>query len=91
MPRRDAKEVRGRYSEESLDVGEEIIKTLSPDDSGITVQFTQYYDIVSGPGTYVTFKIPDHAKILSRDPHQFMRWCFDQMMEIANQSKRVGR
>lgn len=70
---------------------DEIVKTLGKDDSGIVVEFHRYYGDGALGGTAVVFRIPDSARILSRDPHEFMRWCYEQMMQIASQSGRVNR
>lgn len=51
----------------------------------ITVDFYRVYS--EEPATVVAFRIPDSAQILSADPEEFMRWCFEQMMSIARDAK----
>lgn len=60
---------------------------LPIDESGITVEFMKYFDITRGSVTAVIFRIPDDCQILSRDPEDFMRWCYQEMMKIARQAK----
>jgi len=68
-----------------------IVKHASPaDNSGIVVEFHRYIMPNSGlGGTAVIFKIPDSAQILSRDPAEFMKWCYEQMMTIGEQARRM--
>jgi hypothetical protein len=60
--------------------------------SEITVDFYRYIDDkgVLG-GTVVAFRIPDSAQILSRDPEEFMRWCYEQMISIGKDAKNPMR
>jgi hypothetical protein len=38
--------------------------------------------------TVVVFHIPDSAQILTRDPEEFMHWCYAQMMAIGREAKK---
>jgi hypothetical protein len=70
-------------------MSDELVKhELPPDESGITVSF--HRDALR-PLTHVVFAIPDSAQILSRSPEEFMRWCYNEMMLIAAQSRKVAR
>ncbi len=59
---------------------------LPQDDSGIVVEFHRYYGSGGVGGTAVVFKIPDSCQMLSSDPQEFMRWCYEQMMTIGRQA-----
>jgi len=56
------------------------------DESGITVEF---HRSPTDLATYVVFKIPDTAQVLSRSPEEFFRWCYEEMMEIGRQARTV--
>jgi hypothetical protein len=53
------------------------------DDSGMTVEFFRTLD----RKTKVIFTIPDSAQVLSRNPHEFMQWCYNEMMNIVRQAE----
>jgi hypothetical protein len=61
--------------------------SIPKDVRGITVSF---HRSAIDLATFVTFRIPDAAQILSRDPEEFMRWCFQEMMKIASQARGMG-
>jgi hypothetical protein len=79
---------QGSIPQRSGEVSDAIVKHRLPEDnSGITVEFFRYFDATTLGGTAVVFRIPDSAQILSRDPVEFMRWCYEQMMTIGRQAR----
>jgi hypothetical protein len=59
--------------------------------SEITVDFYRAFGKNGLGETVVAFRIPDSAAILSRDPEEFMHWCYEQMMSIARDAKNANR
>ena len=65
-----------------------LLPPASLDESGITVTFLRSANAVES-ATLVIFRIPDRCQILSRDPEEFMRWCYREMMTIGRQAREA--
>ena len=63
-----------------------LLPPASLDESGITVTFLRSANAVES-STLVIFRIPDRCQILSRDPEEFMRWCYREMIRQIREAK----
>lgn len=70
-------------------------QTFQPEDNdGVVVEIYRMPDYLSpaAPASIVlVFKIPLSAMILTRNPRDFMTWCFEEFMKIAKQMTVMGK